>query len=91
MLAAARARLGLIDERLEGGRFADLRGRLRAASAGLAAAQDVLREGRDPPDHDFARWLADSRPLEAALVAAQPASLFNPTRLQAAANRRLPG
>ena len=91
MLAAARARLGLIDERLEGERFAALRAELRAASARLAGAQDTLRQGQDPADGDLAAWLADSRPLETRLVAAEPASLFNPARLQAAAKRRLPG
>jgi len=91
MLAAARARLGLVDERLSGERFAGLRARLRGASARLAAAQETLRAGADPSDRALARWLADSRPLEAALVAAEPHSLFDPARLQAEANRRLPG
>ena len=76
---------------LAGAPLAPLRARLRAASAQLAAAQDRLRAGKDPPDRDLAHWLAASRPLEADLVAAEPASLFNPSRLQAAANRRLPG
>jgi hypothetical protein len=92
MLAAARARLGLVDERLEGGAdFASLRARLRAASAELAQAQETLRQGADPPDQLFDGWLARSRPLETALVAAEPASLFDPDRLRAAARRRLPG
>ncbi|CAN7433443.1 hypothetical protein LJR225_002836 [Phenylobacterium sp. LjRoot225] len=90
MLAAARARLALIDERLDADRFAGLRARLRAASGRLAEAQGRLRQGQDPPDADFVRWLAEARPLEADLVAAQPATLFNPIRLQAAANRPLP-
>lgn len=91
MLASARARLGLIDERLAGERFGPLRARLREASARLAAAQGALHAGQIPPDRDLARWVADSRALEAALVAAEPASLFNPQRLHATANRRLPG
>ena len=91
MLAAARARLGLIDERLAGPQFDALRSQLRAASAQLADAQDTLRQGQAPPDRDFTRWLADSRQLEAKLVAAEPGSLFNPKRLQAAAKRSLPG
>jgi hypothetical protein len=91
MLAAARARLGLIDERLEGADFAPLRRRLRVASARLAAAQATLRTGADPPDRDFDRWLAQARPLEAALASAEPATLFDPHRLRQAANRRLPG
>ena len=91
MLAAARARLGLIDERLAGPQFDPLRSQLRAASARLTAAQDALRQGQDPPDRELAQWLADSRLLEPKLVAAEPSSLFNPKRLQAAAKRRLPG
>jgi hypothetical protein len=96
MLAAARARLGLIDERLAGAadagaRFAALRARLRAASARLAAAQDMLRRGADPPAALFADWSAKAGPLEADLLAAEPASLFDPARLRAAAQRRLPG
>jgi hypothetical protein len=94
MLAAARARLGLIDERLEGANAShaqDLRQRLRGASARLAAAQETLHEGADPPDKLFDAWLADARPLEADLVAAQPATLFDAARLREAAHRRLPG
>lgn len=91
MLASARARLGLIDERLDGAPLAPRRADLRAASARLAAAQEALRSGRDPPDRELARWLVDSRALEADLIAAEPASLFNPQRLQATAKRRLPG
>jgi hypothetical protein len=36
-------------------------------------------------------WLADSRPLQAALSAKASASLFDPARLTQAARRRLPG
>jgi hypothetical protein len=90
MLASARARLGLIDERLQDARFAALRLRLRKASAELAAAQDALRAGADPPGAGFDRWLADAGPLEAALVAAEPQSLFDPDRLRLAARKRQP-
>jgi hypothetical protein len=90
MLASARTRLGLIDERLQDQRFAALRLRLRKASAELAAAQETLRAGADPPDHGFDRWLADARPLEAALTAAEPQSLFDPDRLRLAARKRQP-
>jgi hypothetical protein len=90
MLAGARARLGLIDERLAGPGFGRLRQRLREASARLAAVQASLRQGPAAPDRTLARWLADSRPLEAALVGAEPRSLFDPQRLALAAQRRLP-
>lgn len=90
MLSAARARLGLIDERLAGAALAPLRTRLRQASLELAQAQETLRAGRDPPPRVFELWLARARPLEADLVAAEPASLFDPDRLRLAARRRLP-
>jgi hypothetical protein len=88
MVAAARARLGLIDER-----YADLpaeRARLRTADAGLAALQAAIRDGRADAPAALDRWLAAARPLEARLSAAQGRSLFDPARLSAAANRRLP-
>jgi hypothetical protein len=91
MLAAARARLGLIDERLAGPDFAALRTRLRAASKDLAAAQESLRRGGPVPDATLAAWLSRSHALEADLVRAQPKSLFDPRRLAAAGKRRLPG
>lgn len=91
LLGAARSRLGLIDERYaDAPRLAPLRGRLRNASARLAQAQGALRQGRDPEPAIFDRWLADSRRLETGLLAAEPASLFNPQRLEAAIKRRLP-
>jgi hypothetical protein len=91
MLAAVRARLGLIDERLDAPGLAALRARLRQASMQLGAAQAALRAGRAVPDAQLAAWLSRTRPLEADLVAAEPGSLFNPHRLAQAAKRRLPG
>ncbi|HEY0647408.1 hypothetical protein [Phenylobacterium sp.] len=88
MIAAARARLGLLDER-----YRDLRAEvalLRAADAELASLQQAVREGRPDTPAALTRWTRQSRRLEAALAAQQGRSLFNPTRLRAAANRRLP-
>lgn len=89
MLAAARARLGLIDER-----FADHaaeRGRLRRADAQLAGLQQAIRERRPQAAAGLADWLARSSALEARLAAREPASLFNRDRLQQSAKRRLRG
>jgi len=91
MVASARSRLGLIDERYGAPALARPRADLRAASRELAQAQAALR-GRHP---DVATrlqaWLAASGPLEAELSAAEPASLFNPARLALAVKGRLPG
>jgi hypothetical protein len=91
MLAAARARLGLIDERLAGASLRPLHEALRAASLALADAQETLRSGGRVPDAALAGWLTRSRPLQAELTAAEPRTLFDPRRLAAAAKRRLPG
>jgi hypothetical protein len=88
MVAAARARLGLIDERYAA--LTSLRTRLRQADAGLAGVQATLRDGRPGAVRQLDDWLRESRSLEAALRSREPASLFNPARLSQAANRRLP-
>lgn len=93
MVAAARARLGLIDERFSAAPrlISDLHA-LRAADARLAQFQADLREGRPDAAQGIAAWLADTRAMEAALTSDSVLSLFNPDNLaQAAAKRRLPG
>lgn len=88
MIAAARARLFLIDER-----YADLPAevaRLRAADARLAALQAAAREGRLDTAFRLVEWRGDTHELERRLLRRQRASLFNPARLHAATNRRLP-
>jgi hypothetical protein len=90
MASAARARLGLIDERYAGPELAPLRERLRGADRALGAAQQQVRERRPEAAQALARWLADSRSLEADLTAAEPRSLFDPARLAGVAKRRLP-
>jgi hypothetical protein len=91
MLASARSRLGLVDERFAAdSRFTPLRARLREASRRLAEAQDALRRGTAPPPQRLEDWLAESRRLETALAAAERGSLFDPAKLRAAMTRRLP-
>jgi hypothetical protein len=91
MLAAARSRLGLIDERYGDARLAPLRAELRAADHRLAQAQEGLRAHDPAVAARLAAWLKDSAPLQARLEAQAPASLFDPARLTQAAHRRLPG
>ena len=91
MVASARSRLGLIDERYAAPSLAKPRADLRAASARLAAIQAALRDRRPDAGPGLTAWLAGSRSLEAELAAKEPQSLFDPARLAAAAKRRLPG
>ncbi|CAN5839471.1 hypothetical protein BH11PSE1_BH11PSE1_19790 [soil metagenome] len=88
MIAAARARLGLIDERYAG--LPRQQRRLRAADTRLAAIAQALREDRPAARENLARWSADSMKLEASLTRREARSLFNPNHLAAAAGRRLP-
>lgn len=91
MIAAARTQLGLIDERFSDPALAASRRALRAADQRLAQAQADLRAHRGDPGQALARWLAESRALEARLRAGEAASLFDPGRVAQAARRRLPG
>lgn len=88
MIAAARGRLGLIDERYAG--LPPERARLRTADAELAALQAAVRAGRPHAAAGLKRWRTGSHALEAALAAREPASLFAPERLREATKRRLP-
>lgn len=88
MIAAARARLGLIDERYAG--LPAETARLRAADAELAGLQAAVRAHRPGAAADLAGWRARSRDLGAALTAREPASLFALDRLREATKRRLP-
>ena len=91
MIAAARTRLGQIDERYADPALAPVRAELRAADRRLAESQQGRRDHRRDVDAGLARWLSDSRLLEAHLDAAASGSLFDPARLTQAARRRLPG
>jgi hypothetical protein len=90
MTASARSRLGLIDERFHSRALSKARGDLRAADGRLAAIQAALRSHTPDATALMSAWLARSHALEAELAAKAPASLFDPTRLAAAAKRRLP-
>ena len=90
MIAAARARLGLIDERFAGPGLTGERARLRAADAALAASVARLRAGR-PVQAELAAWRDRSAEMERVLVRREAASLFNPARLAAARGEVLPG
>lgn len=88
MIAAARARLGQVDERYAG--LAGEQHALRAADAGLATAQRAIRVGRPTARADLGRWSQTSRRLEALLARREAASLFNPARLSKAGQATLP-
>ena len=88
MIAAARARLFLIDERY--GALRRERRRLRAADRRLAQIAQALREDRPTARRDLARWSSDSVKLEAALTRREARSLFDPKLLAVATGRRLP-
>jgi hypothetical protein len=91
MVASARSRLGLIDERYAAPDLARSRAALRAADQRLNEAQNALRAHRPDAPRLLAAWMADSGALEAQLDAGQKESLFNPTLLTQAVKRRLPG
>lgn len=91
MVASARSRLGMIDERFAGPALAKPRTALRAADRQLDDAQTALRAGGPDAQRRLAAWLAASPRLERELRAHAPASLFDPARLVQAAKRRLPG
>jgi hypothetical protein len=92
MVAAARSRLGLIDERYAAPALTKPRADLRAADRRLATVQAALHDRRvSEAQGELTAWLAGSRRLEANLAAQQAASLFDPARLAQAAKRRLPG
>ena len=91
MVASARSRLGLIDERYAAPALAKPRAALRTASQRLAEAQDALRGHRPEAPQLLGDWLTRSGALETELKAGEKASLFNPALLAQAVKRRLPG
>jgi hypothetical protein len=91
MVASARSRLGLIDERYAAPALAKPSAALRDADNRLAEAQEALRKRRPDAPQLLKAWLAGSGPLEVELAAGQKASLFNPALLRQAVKRRLPG
>lgn len=85
MVGAARARLGLIDERYAAPALAPERERLRAADRKLAALAAAFRAKAPDTGAQLARWLANSRVLEAELRRREAESLFDFRNLQAGA------
>lgn len=90
MIAGARARLGLIDERFAGARFTAERHALRAADAELAAIAGAVRSGRPDSPKRLAAWRERLPSLALQLSRREGQSLFDPKTLRAAVEGRLP-
>jgi hypothetical protein len=84
MVEAARSRLGDIDEREADPSLASLRRTLALASLDLAAAEAAARRDLAAARRDLVLWLAREPQWAPAVIAAGPASLYNPARLAAA-------
>ncbi len=91
MVASARSRLGLIDERFADPSLTKAREDLRASDIRLANIQHALHDHEANVPSRLSTWLAGSGQLEAELEVRQASSLFNTTKLIVAAKRRLPG
>lgn len=90
MIASARARLGLIDERYAAPGLAPERSALRRADAELAALAQAVREGDQTAAKRLTEWAARTPSLAGRLARREPQSLFDPKSLRAAAQARLP-
>lgn len=86
MFAAARTRLGRIDERYAG--LAKSQALLRKSSADLAEIEAMVRAGDPAAPGRIKAWRTGTGDLAQALRRDEPRSLFNPRRL--AASARLP-
>lgn len=87
MIAAARARLGLIDERYAG--LAHEQRLLRRADADLASVQAAIRTNRPAAMTELRHWTITSARLAAKVSARESLSLFSPARLAQTTPRRL--
>jgi hypothetical protein len=90
MIEAARSQLGDIDERYPGDALAPVRSRLALASGDLAAAEASARADPDAARTDLVIWLQAEPGWSGGVTAAEPASLYNPARLAAAARALRP-
>lgn len=90
LIAGARARLGLIDERFAGPSFDAERRALRAADADLAAIAAAVRSGRRDAPQRLAAWRERLPQLALKLSRREGQSLFDPKTLRAAVEGRLP-
>jgi hypothetical protein len=84
MIEAARSRLGDIDEREADPSLAPVRRTLALASLDLAAAEAAARRDLAAARSDLVLWLGREPGWAPAVIAAGPASLYNPARLAAA-------
>lgn len=84
MIAAARARLGLIDERYAAPALAPERRALRAADQALAETAQALRNRRRDAQARLDRAIGESHALEARLLRREAKSLFDFNVLAAA-------
>ena len=81
MIASARSQLGDIDERYAGSALAAERASLERAAADLAAAQSDARRGAPTAKTDLTIWLSAENAWSRPVIAAAPASLYDPRRL----------
>jgi hypothetical protein len=85
MAEAARSQLGDVDERYPGAALAPARRWLELAAEDLAAAEADARRDLPAARADLAIWLQAEPGWARDVIAAEPASLYNPARLAAAA------
>jgi hypothetical protein len=81
MAESARSQLGDIDERYAGPALSPQRGTLERAAADLAPAEADVRLGVPAGRTDLTLWLASEAAWAGSIVAAEPASLYSPSRL----------
>ncbi|MEJ0065203.1 MAG: hypothetical protein WDM85_06940 [Caulobacteraceae bacterium] len=84
MVEAARSQLGDIDERYAGPALAPQRAALERAGADLAVAEADARRLAPGARADLTIWLADEPAWSRSVLAAEPASLYDPRRLSLA-------
>jgi hypothetical protein len=87
MIEAARSQLGDVDERYAGADLANARRVLEQAALDLQAAQADVGRDLGAGRRELEIWLAREPKWASGVVAAAPASLYNPVRLAAAAQR----
>ena len=81
MVEAARTQLGDIDERYAAPALASQRAVLERAAADLAASEADARRGSASTAGAITAWLASEPRWAAGVIAAGPASLYDPTQL----------
>ena len=81
MLQAARAQLGNLAERYDVAALRDQHERLAQASIALGAVADETRRGDVEASESLAVWLSEAHIWRAAVMRAEPLSLYDPGRL----------